>query len=395
MKKETGLDNLEDKIKKLQGKYGTKVRKASEVIKLSSKRCISSGNLSIDWSCGGYGIPRGRIVEFFGPESSGKTALALTFISQAQKLGIPCAFVDAEHGVTLDYFKLFGVDSESLLLMDPEYGEQAFEFIEDVMGSHKLIVVDSVTALMPKAEDAADHEKSNMALQARMMSQSLRKIVGKLHDNDTTVIFINQEREKVGVMFGSPITTSGGNALKFYSAVRARIVKTGFISPPTTKANDKEIKEEDFLGQDCEIRNFKSKCGPPRRKVPFQLFYGKDHRMGIIPESAYLDRGIAIGVITRSGAWYSFEDKKIGNGRDNVIERLSTDPDLSLKIKTAIMKKHEEQDNNLGVKMASEIEVESDVSDFEDEAENKKPVMKPVDGIINSTEFTKREKRKK
>jgi len=381
----TKLSGLNERMAALQKKFGGVVRMGNEIPQFSADRCISSGNIAIDWSFGGFGIPFGRVVEFFGPESSGKTSLALQFLAQAQKMGVTCAFVDAEQSVSPDYLSMFDVDMEKLIVMNPEFGEQAFDFIKTVIPFARLIVVDSVTALVPKVEDENDFDKTDMALQARMMSKGLRKIIGPLHDADATIIFINQEREKVGVVFGSPTVTTGGNALKFYAAVRARIVRTDFLGlkkkeavKSNKKGKEKEEEEKqpeaddtnDAWGQVGEIRNVKCKCGVPRRTAAFELHYGKNgRRSGIIPESGCLERGLATGVFQKSGTWINYGEEQMAQGRNQVIQYLYDNPHVMKKAMAEISAAQEREDRSQGVTTVVDVPLEDGEPDDMEDAE--------------------------
>lgn len=276
---------------------------------------IPTGSLGLDIGLGIGGIPKGRIVEIYGPESSGKTTLTLHAIAEAQKQGGACAFVDAEHALDVEYAKKLGVDVDNLLVSQPDTGEQALEIVDMLVrsGGLDLVIVDSVAALVPKAEIEGDMGDSHMGLQARLMSQALRKLTGTISRSGTTVIFINQIRMKIGVMFGSPETTTGGNALKFYCSVRLDIRRIGAI-----KDGDKVI------GNRTRVKVVKNKMAPPFRQAEFDILYGK----GIQRNGEVVDMGVEIGVIEKAGAWYSCEGAKIGQGRDKAVQYLQDNPEM-------------------------------------------------------------------
>ena len=265
---------------------------------------ISTGSLAIDLALGAGGLPRGRTIEIYGPESSGKTTLTLQVIAEAQKAGGTCAFIDAEHALDPIYAEALGVDVDNLLVSQPDTGEQALEICDMVVRSSALdvVVIDSVAALTPKAEIEGDMGDSHMGLQARLMSQALRKMTGNIKNSNTLVIFINQIRMKIGVMFGSPETTTGGNALKFYSSVRLDIRRIG------------SIKEGDeVVGNETRVKVVKNKVAPPFRQTEFQIMYGKGiHRLGEV-----IDLGVKLNLIDKSGAWYAYKGDKIGQGKKN------------------------------------------------------------------------------
>ena len=277
---------------------------------------ISTGALSLDIGLGIGGIPRGRIVEVFGPESSGKTTLALQCIAQAQKAGGTAAFVDAEHALDVTYARKLGVNTEDMLISQPDTGEQALEITETLVrsGALDILVVDSVAALTPRAEIEGDMGDSHMGLQARLMSQALRKLTGTISRTNTTVIFINQIRMKIGVMFGNPETTTGGNALKFYSSVRMDVRRIGAIK-----------KGDEIVGNRTAVKVVKNKMAPPFAKVEMDLMYGE----GIAFHADLLDLSVKFDLVNKSGAWYSYKDERIGQGRDNAIQFLKANPDIT------------------------------------------------------------------
>ncbi len=289
-------------------------------------KVVPTGALGLDIVLGVGGLPRGRVVEIYGPESSGKTTLALHVVAQAQKAGGICAFIDAEHALDVSYARKLGVMTDDLLVSQPDYGEQALEIADMLVNSSaiSIIVVDSVAALTPRAELEGEMGDSHMGLQARLMSQALRKLTATISKSETTVIFINQLRMKIGVMFGSPETTTGGNALKFYSSVRLDIRRIGAI-----KQGDK------VLGNRTRVKVVKNKLAPPFREVEFDIMYGE----GISTQGDLLDLGVAHGVVDKSGAWYSFEGERIGQGRENAKLFLKDQTDMAQTIRTKVLKK--------------------------------------------------------
>ncbi|MFZ9313771.1 MAG: recombinase RecA [Burkholderiaceae bacterium] len=284
---------------------------------------VSTGSLGLDIALGVGGLPRGRVVEIYGPESSGKTTLTLQVIAEMQKLGGTCAFVDAEHALDTQYAQKLGVDLTDLLISQPDTGEQALEIVDALVrsGSVDLIVVDSVAALTPRAEIEGDMGDSLPGLQARLMSQALRKLTGTINRTNTTVIFINQIRMKIGVMFGSPETTTGGNALKFYSSVRLDIRRVGSLK-----------KGEEVIGSETKVKVVKNKVAPPFKQAEFDILYGE----GISREGEIVDLGAACDVVEKSGAWYSYQGDRIGQGKDNAREFLRQNPALAIEIENKI-----------------------------------------------------------
>ncbi|MFZ5391599.1 MAG: recombinase RecA [Patescibacteria group bacterium] len=284
---------------------------------------IPTGSISLDLALGVGGIPRGRIVEIYGPESSGKTTLALHIVAEAQKKGGLVAFIDAEHALDPEYSKAIGVKLEDLLISQPDTGEQALEIAETLVRSNAVdvIVVDSVAALVPKAEIEGEMGDSHMGLQARLMSQALRKLTGAINKSNTILIFINQIRMKIGVMFGNPETTTGGNALKFYSSIRIEVRR------------QTQIKEgENITGNRTSIKIVKNKVAPPFKKCEFDIMYGQ----GISFEGDLLDTGSNIGIIQKSGAWYMYEKEKLGQGRETAKDNLRKNPKLAKEIEKKI-----------------------------------------------------------
>ncbi len=284
---------------------------------------VSTGSLGLDVALGIGGLPRGRVVEIYGPESSGKTTLALQVIAEAQKLGGTAAFVDAEHALDPGYAGKLGVNVDELLVSQPDTGEQALEITDMLVRSAAIdvVVIDSVAALTPKAEIEGDMGDSHMGLQARLMSQALRKLTGNIKRSNTMVIFINQIRMKIGVMFGNPETTTGGNALKFYASVRLDIRRIGAIK-----------KGDEITGNETRVKVVKNKMAPPFKKAEFQILYGE----GISREAELIDMGVQHGFVEKSGAWYSYGKERIGQGKDNVREFLKQNPDIASEIEAKI-----------------------------------------------------------
>jgi recombination protein RecA len=287
---------------------------------------VSTGSLGLDLALGVGGLPRGRVVEIYGPESSGKTTLTLQVIAEMQKIGGTCAFVDAEHALDTQYAQKLGVDLKELLISQPDTGEQALEIVDALVrsGSVDLIVVDSVAALTPKAEIEGEMGDSLPGLQARLMSQALRKLTGTINRTNTLVIFINQIRMKIGVMFGNPETTTGGNALKFYSSVRLDIRRVGSIK-----------KGEEVTGSETKVKVVKNKVAPPFKQATFDILYGE----GISREGEILDLGSEADIVEKSGAWYSYNGERIGQGKDNAREFLRQNPEMSLEIENKLREK--------------------------------------------------------
>ena len=287
---------------------------------------ISTGSLSLDLALGIGGLPKGRIIEIYGPESSGKTTLALQVVAEAQKAGGICAFVDAEHAMDPIYAKKLGVKTEELLISQPDTGEQALEITDTLIksGSISVLVVDSVAALTPKAELEGEMGDHHVGLQSRLMSQALRKLTGTVSKSNTMVIFINQIRMKIGVMFGNPETTSGGNALKFYSSVRMDIRRIGAIK-----------EKDEIIGNSTRVKVIKNKVAPPFKVVEFDLMYGK----GISKLGELIDLGAKAGVVEKSGAWYAYKGEKIGQGRENAKTYLQKNPEVAVEIEKIIRDK--------------------------------------------------------
>ncbi|MBD9632651.1 recombinase RecA [Pseudomonas sp. PDM19] len=284
---------------------------------------ISTGSLGLDIALGIGGLPRGRIVEIYGPESSGKTTLTLSVIAQAQKIGATCAFVDAEHALDPDYAGKLGVNVDDLLVSQPDTGEQALEITDMLVRSNAVdvIIVDSVAALVPKAEIEGEMGDQHVGLQARLMSQALRKITGNIKNANCLVIFINQIRMKIGVMFGNPETTTGGNALKFYSSVRLDIRRTGAVK-----------EGDEVVGSETRVKVVKNKVAPPFRQAEFQIMYGR----GIYRTGEIIDLGVQLGLIEKSGAWYSYQGSKIGQGKANAAKFLEDNAEVCATLDKAI-----------------------------------------------------------
>jgi len=284
---------------------------------------VSTGSLGLDIALGVGGLPRGRVVEIYGPESSGKTTLTLQVIAEMQKLGGTCAFIDAEHALDVQYAQKLGVDLQELLISQPDTGEQALEIVDALVrsGSVDLVVIDSVAALTPKAEIEGEMGDSLPGLQARLMSQALRKLTGTIKKTNTMVIFINQIRMKIGVMFGNPETTTGGNALKFYASVRLDIRRIGSIK-----------KSEEVIGSETKVKVVKNKVAPPFKTAEFDILYGE----GISREGEIIDMGVNAKVVDKSGAWYAYQGEKIGQGKDNAREFLKENPDLAREIENKV-----------------------------------------------------------
>ncbi|ABM62419.1 recombinase RecA [Halorhodospira halophila] len=289
-------------------------------------KSISTGSLALDVALGIGGLPRGRVVEIYGPESSGKTTLTLHIIAEAQKAGGAAAFVDAEHALDPDYAEAVGVDINDLLVSQPDTGEQALEIADMLVrsGGLDVVVVDSVAALTPKAEIEGEMGDSHVGLQARLMSQALRKLTGSIQRSNTLVVFINQIRMKIGVMFGSPETTTGGNALKFYSSVRMDIRRLGAIK-----------KGDEVLGNETRVKVVKNKMAPPFKQAEFEILYGE----GISREGEIIDMGVAQGFVDKSGAWYSYNGDRIGQGKDNARQFLRNNPQIAADIEARIREK--------------------------------------------------------
>ncbi len=284
---------------------------------------ISTGSLTLDVALGIGGVPRGRVIEIYGPESSGKTTMTLHVVAEAQKAGGTAAFVDAEHALDPQYAEKLGVNVEDLLVSQPDTGEQALEITDMLVrsGAVDIVVVDSVAALTPKAEIEGDMGDSHVGLQARLMSQALRKLTANIKRSNCTVIFINQIRMKIGVMFGSPETTTGGNALKFYSSVRLDIRRIGAIK-----------KGDEVIGNQTRVKVVKNKMAPPFRQAEFEILYGQ----GVSHEGEIIDLGVANNIVDKSGAWYSYNGDRVGQGKENAREFLKDNPEIAAEIEEQI-----------------------------------------------------------
>lgn len=319
--KKKALDAALGQIERQFGKGSVMLMGDAEI--QSDIAAIPTGSVGLDIALGIGGLPRGRVVEIYGPESSGKTTLTLEVIAQAQKLGGTAAFIDAEHALDPGYASRLGVKVEDLLVSQPDTGEQALEITDMLVRSAAVdvVVVDSVAALTPKAEIEGDMGDTHVGLQARLMSQALRKLTGNIKRSNTMVIFINQIRMKIGVMFGSPETTTGGNALKFYSSVRLDIRRIGAIK-----------KGEEILGNQTRVKVVKNKVAPPFRKCEFDILYNE----GISKEGELIDLGVENDVVEKSGAWYSYGKDRIGQGRDKSREFLKENPDVALRIESQL-----------------------------------------------------------
>jgi len=317
---------LEAAVGKIERQYGRgSIMRMGEVAH-EQVEVTPSGSLALDVALGVGGIPRGRITEVFGPESSGKTTLALHIIAETQKLGGVAVFVDAEHALDPIYARRLGVKTDELLISQPDYGEQALDIVESLVmsGAVDIVVVDSVAALVPKAEIDGEMGDTHVGLQARLMSQALRKLTAAIHRSNVTVVFINQVRTKIGVMFGNPETTTGGNALKFYSTIRIEVRRIGPLK-----------KGDEQVGNRTRGKIVKNKVAPPFREVEFDILYGE----GISKEGEALDMGTELGLVEKSGSWYAYEGEKIGQGRENARLYLREHPEIVQKIESSIFER--------------------------------------------------------
>ena len=301
------------------------VMKLGDKGKIVEIESVSTGSLGLDMALGIGGLPRGRVVEIYGPESSGKTTLALHVVAEVQKLGGTGAFIDAEHALDPSYAHKLKVNLDDLLVSQPDTGEQALEICDTLVrsGAVDIIVIDSVAALTPKAEIEGEMGDSLPGLQARLMSQALRKLTASISKSKTLVIFINQIRHKIGVMYGSPETTTGGNALKFYASVRLDIRRTGSVK-----------NRDEIVGNNVRVKVVKNKVAPPFREVEFDIMYG----LGISKLGEIIDLGVKAGVVEKSGSWFSYNSQRIGQGRDNAREFLKANPDIAVEIEQAVRK---------------------------------------------------------
>lgn len=353
LEKQKALEAALGQIEKQFGKGS--VMKLGE-FKAMNVEAIPTGALGLDIALGIGGIPKGRIVEIYGPESSGKTTLALHMIAEAQKLGGEAAFIDAEHALDPVYAKHLGVDIDNLIVSQPDTGEQALEIAEALVrsGAIDIIIVDSVAALVPKAEIDGDMGDSHVGLQARLMSQALRKLAGVINKSNSVIVFINQLREKVGVMFGNPETTTGGRALKFYSSVRMDIRKI------------ENLKQDgEVIGNRARVKIVKNKVAPPFREAEFDIIYGK----GISKSGNLLDIGINLGLVEKSGSWFGYDGTRIGQGRENAKKYLESNPDVMKELEEKIRKNFDEAfEKSLGEEVIDEeqeIEPKEDAEDKE------------------------------
>ncbi len=321
--KERQLDLTVSAIERQFGK-GSIMRLGSDESLLGQVAAISTGSLGLDIALGVGGIPRGRIVEVYGPESSGKTTLALHCVANAQKAGGVAAFIDAEHALDVKYAGALGVNTDELLVSQPDFGEQALEIADMLVKSNAIdiLVIDSVAALVPKAEIEGEMGDSHMGLQARLMSQALRKLTASISKSKTCVVFINQLRMKIGVMFGSPETTTGGNALKFYASVRMDIRRIGALK-----------SGQDVLGNRTRVKVVKNKLAPPFREAEFDIMYGE----GISKEGSILDLAAELDIVEKSGSWFSYQGERLGQGRDNAKTLLKERPDLADAIEQKVL----------------------------------------------------------
>jgi len=315
-----------DKIDKEFGKGTVMMMSDKGIIE---QEVISTGSIGLDMALGIGGLPKGRVVEIYGPESSGKTTLAIHVIAEAQKKGGMCAFIDAEHAFDSVYAQKLGVDIDNLLISQPDYGEQALEIADRLIlsGALDVVVIDSVAALVPKSELEGEMGDSKMGLQARLMSQALRKLTATIHKTNSCCIFINQLREKIGVMFGNPETTTGGNALKFYASVRLDIRRMA------------QIKDgEESIGNHVKVKVVKNKVAPPFRLAEFDIIYGE----GISKVGEIIDMGVELGIVQKSGSWFSYNSDKLGQGRESVKQLMLDNPEMANEIETKIREKIKE-----------------------------------------------------
>ncbi len=321
MDKSKALDAALTQIERNFGKGS--IMRLGKTDKSMDVETISSGSLGLDIALGVGGLPRGRVVEIYGPESSGKTTLALHAVAEAQKKGGICAFIDAEHALDPVYARKLGVKVDDLLISQPDAGEQALEIADTLVrsGAIDVLVVDSVAALVPRAELEGEMGESQPGLQARLMSQALRKLTASINKSHTMVIFINQIRMKIGVMYGSPETTTGGNALKFYASVRLDIRRIGVIKD-----------REEVIGNQTRVKVVKNKLAPPFKQVEFDIMYGE----GVSKSGEILDLGVKAGVVEKSGTWFSYDSQRLGQGRENAKTFLRANPDVAAKIEAAI-----------------------------------------------------------
>ena len=339
--KQKALDSALAQIERQFGK-GSIMKLGGEHV-MRDIEATSTGSLGLDIALGIGGLPKGRIIEIYGPESSGKTTLTLHCVAEEQKKGGICAFVDAEHALDPQYAKKLGVNLEELLISQPDTGEQALEIVDTLVrsGAISMVVIDSVAALTPKSELEGDMGDSNVGVQARLMSQAMRKLTGSISRSNCMVIFINQIRMKIGVMFGSPETTTGGNALKFYSSVRLDIRRIGAIKD-----------RDEVVGNATRVKVVKNKVAPPFKQVEFDIMYGE----GISKTGELLDLGVKAGVVEKSGAWFSYGDERMGQGRENSKQYLKDNPKIALEIEDKIRASHG-LDFNMGAESSDDADV--------------------------------------
>ena len=356
------LQSAMDQIQKTFGK-GAVMKLGDDNAKLNIE-AISTGSMSLDLATGIGGVPRGRIVEIYGPESSGKTTLTLHIIAEAQKNGGKAAFIDAEHALDPEYARNLGVDIDELLVSQPDYGEQALEIAEMLVrsGAVDVVVVDSVAALVPKNEIEGAMGDATVGAQARLMSQALRKLAGIINKTNTTIIFINQLREKIGVMFGNPETTTGGRALKFFSSMRMDVRRVESI-----KSGD------DILGNRTKVKIVKNKVAPPFKQAEFDIMYGE----GISRVGDVLDCAVEAKVINKAGSWYSFGDNRIGQGRENIKKYLEENPDVLSQVEEMLLETLKEKKDGNKEDIKPVKEQEPDMSMFDDDE-----IMTDEDGVI-------------
>ena len=319
---------LEAALSQIDRAFGKgSVMKLGDKGKIVEIESYSTGSLGLDLALGIGGLPKGRIVEIYGPESSGKTTLTLHCVAEEQKKGGVCAFVDAEHALDPQYARKLGVDLDELLISQPDTGEQALEIIDTLVrsGAVSMVVVDSVAALTPKSELEGDMGDSSVGVHARLMSKAMRKLTGSINRSGCTVIFINQIRMKIGVMFGSPETTTGGNALKFYASVRLDIRRTGSVKD-----------RDEVVGNTTKVKVVKNKVAPPFKQVEFDIMYGE----GISKRGELIDMGVKAGIVEKSGSWFSYGDERIGQGRENAKTYLKDHPEIALDIEDKIRAAH-------------------------------------------------------
>ena len=341
--KTKALDSALSQIERAFGKGS--IMKLGAANDKAEAEVISTGSLSLDIALGIGGLPKGRIIEIYGPESSGKTTLALHVIAEAQKKGGTCAFIDAEHALDPTYATKLGVNINDLLVSQPDNGEQALEIADTLVRSSALdvLVVDSVAALVPRAEIEGEMGDSHMGLQARLMSQALRKLTASIAKSNTIVIFINQLRMKIGVMFGNPETTTGGNALKFYASIRLDIRRIGAIK-----------EREETVGNQTRVKVVKNKMAPPFRQVEFDIMYGE----GISKTGELIDLGVTANVVEKSGAWFAYKGEKIGQGRNNAKQYLKDNPKIAEEIEATIRKNAGTVANAMMTEASSETDTE-------------------------------------